>query len=256
VFAFADSGGRVSKAWLRALVQPLAEPKAGAATGFYWYVPDPPDFWSLIRSVWHAAIAGRMGPENQMLWNGSLAIRKAFFFDLQIPQVWQNAESGEDEFRRAVGKAGLKIVFAPAAMVACAGRTGMREFFSAARRQMIVARRHWPSLWREALVADFFYCGGMTAAVIASIRGSRGAEWALVVQLGLRMLKGVNRATLAKAELPDHEPWFKRHAWVHSLWVPLVTWIWLCVLLSSSFTKKISWPGRRYDLPPASKTGS
>jgi hypothetical protein len=52
-------------------------------------------------------------------------------------------------------------------------------------------------------VAHFFYCGGMAAAIAASIRGSRGAEWVLVAQLGLGMLKGVNRATLAKAELPD-----------------------------------------------------
>ena len=251
VFAFADSGGLVSKGWLRGLVQALAEPKAGAATGFYWYVPDPPDFWSLVRSVWHAPIAGLLGLDNRVLWRGSLAIRKAFFFDLQIPRLWQDAQSGEEEIRRAVGSAGLQIVFAPAAMAACAGRTGMREFFGAATEQMVIARRHWPALWREALVAHFFYCGGMAAAIIASLRGSRGAEWALVVQLGLGMLKGVNRATLAKAELPDHAQWFKRHAWVHSLWVPFTTWIWMAVLLSSAFSKKICLAGRRHDLPPA-----
>ena len=72
-----------------------------------------------------------------------------------------------------------------------------------------------------------FYCGAMAAAITASIRGSRGAEWALVAQLGLGMLKGVNRTAIARAELPDHEAWFKRHAWVHALWVPLATWVWL-----------------------------
>ena len=208
--------------------------------------------------MWHAPIAGLLGADadNRVLWPGSLAIRKTFFFDLQVPQLWQNAETGGVELSLAVRNAGLKIVFAPAAMVACPGRTGMREFFGAARRQMIIARQYWPALWRRALAAHVFYCGGMAAAIIASVRGSRAAEWALVVQLGLGMLKGVNRAILAKAELPDHEQWFKRHAWVHSLWVPLVTWIWLCVLLSSAFTKKISWLGRRYDLPPASSAGS
>jgi hypothetical protein len=253
VFAFADSGGRVSKAWLRALVQALWEPKAGAATGFYWYLPDPPDFWSLVRSVWHAPIAGLLGTDTRVLWPGSLAIRKAFFFDLQVPQLWQDAETGEAELSRALRNAGLQIIFAPAAMMAYAGRTGMCEFFGAARRQMIIARQNWPGLWRKALAEHFFYCGGMAAAVMASVRGSRGAEWALVAQLGLRMLKGVNHATLAKAELPVHEQWFKRHAWVHSLWVPLVTWIWLCVLVSSAFTKKISWLEKQYDLRPTSK---
>jgi hypothetical protein len=92
-------------------------------------------------------------------------------------------------------------------------------------------------LWWDAFIAHIFYCGAMVAAIMASIRGSRGAEWALVAQFGLGMLKGVNRATLARAARPDRESWFKRHAWVHALWVPLATWIWLWVLLSSVFTE-------------------
>ena len=74
---------------------------------------------------------------------------------------------------------------------------------------MMLARFYVPRLWWGALVAHFFYCGGMAAAIAASIRGSRGAEWVLVAQLGLGMLKGVNRATLAKAELPECEAWFQ-----------------------------------------------
>jgi hypothetical protein len=111
---------------------------------------------------------------------------------------------------------------------------------------MIMARVHLPRLWGSALIAHVFYCGGMAAAIMASIRGYRGAEWALVVQLGLGMLKGVNRATLAMAELPGHEAWFKRHAWVHSLWVPLATWVWLFVLISSIFTRTVDWSASRY----------
>ena len=72
-------------------------------------------------------------------------------------------------------------------------------------------------MWSGALVSHFFYCGATAAAIVASLRGSRGAEWALVALLGLGMLKGLNRATLAKAELPEREAWFKRHAWVHAL---------------------------------------
>jgi hypothetical protein len=49
------------------------------------------------------------------------------------------------------------------------------------------------------------------------------------------MLKGVNRATLARAELPEYEAWFERHAWLHALWVPLATWFWLLILVASAF---------------------
>ena len=45
------------------------------------------------------------------------------------------------------------------------------------------------------------------------------------------MLKGLNRATLARAALPDCEAWFRRHQWVHAIWVPLATWVWLVVLV-------------------------
>jgi hypothetical protein len=62
------------------------------------------------------------------------------------------------------------------------------------------------------------------------------------------MLKGLNRATLAKAALPEYEPWFKRHIWVHAFWVPLGTWVWLIALAASAFARSIEWRGRRYAL--------
>jgi hypothetical protein len=49
------------------------------------------------------------------------------------------------------------------------------------------------------------------------------------------MLKGANRATLAKAELPEQQGWFARYSWTQTLWVPLATWVWLYVLIASAF---------------------
>jgi hypothetical protein len=215
-------------------------------------VPEPPDFWSLMRSVWNAPIAGLLGPgNNPFAWCGSMAIRKETLFELRIPDAWRGAASDDGALTRAVHKARGILAFSPGAMVAYAGRVSAREFFSQARRQMTLARMSLPRLWWGALATHVFYCGAMAAAIAASVRGSRGAEWVLVVQLGLGMLKGVNRATLAKAELPDREAWFQRHAWVHSMWVPLATWIWLGVLLSSAFPTTVNWPARQDDPPRA-----
>jgi hypothetical protein len=47
------------------------------------------------------------------------------------------------------------------------------------------------------------------------------------------MLKGANRATLAKAELPDQQGWFTRYSWTQTFWVPVATWVWLYVLIAS-----------------------
>ncbi|HKX00715.1 MAG TPA: glycosyltransferase family 2 protein [Bryobacteraceae bacterium] len=234
IFAFADPGWLVRPAWLRALVEALATPGAGVSTGFRWYLPMPPDFWSLMRSVWNAPLAGMLGPgNNPLVWPGAMAIPKESLFVLHIDDWWRRGANVAGAVAKAVHREGLKIAFAPGAMTACAVRTGAREFFSQARREMAAARTDYPRLWWSGLVSHFFYCGGMAAAITAAARGYRGAEWALVVQLGLGMLKGVNRAAIAKAELPDREPWFKRHAWVHAWWTPLATWVWLGVLVAS-----------------------
>jgi hypothetical protein len=87
----------------------------------------------------------------------------------------------------------------------------------------------------------------MAASIAASLAGYRLAEWALIAQLSPGMLKGLNRATLARAALPEHEAWFRRHVWVHAIWVPLATWLWLVAFISSAFQNHIVWRGRRYE---------
>ncbi|MGA2580491.1 MAG: glycosyltransferase [Bryobacteraceae bacterium] len=260
LFAFADSDGRVSRTWLRALAAPLSrtapDTQVGASTGYRWFAPEPPDFWSLVRSVWDAVIAGTFGPgSNAFAWGGSMAILRETFYAIHVPDFWRDTVSDDYALSDAVRRAGLQIVFVPAAMAVSTGRAGGRAFLAWARRQLTITRVYRPRLWWTALVAHIFYCGGMAAAVAASVHGSRGAEWVLLAQLSPGMLKGANRATLAKAELPEYKAWFDRHAWVHTLWVPLGTWIWLVVLLASAFGNRIEWRGNHYRLktvhPPA-----
>src|SRR3954471_19425466 len=82
VLAFADSDGRPSPGWLRALIAPLNEKGVGASTGFRWFTPDPPTFWTLLRSVWDAVAAGRLGPgDNPFVWGGAMAIRRNVFVE-------------------------------------------------------------------------------------------------------------------------------------------------------------------------------
>jgi hypothetical protein len=150
---------------------------------------------------------------------------KDMFFDAGLHEAWSSFA-----ISRAVSELKRKIAFAPGAMVACPGGVTAAEFLAQARREMADARRYFPRLWWSALVAHIIYSGAMVAAVVAIARGSRGAEWALVVLFGLGMLKGVNRATLAKAELPQCKTWFDRYSWTHTFWVPLATWVWLYVL--------------------------
>jgi cellulose synthase/poly-beta-1,6-N-acetylglucosamine synthase-like glycosyltransferase len=236
VVAFAGSSGVVSAAWLRALVVPLAEAGVGASTGFRWYACEPPTFWSLMESVWNAVIAGRLGPgPSEFAWGGAMAITKDVLFQENVAELWTGAEREDLALSRAVINSGRRIAFAPGAMVACIRCATVGQFLRQARREMAQARVSLPGLWWSGLVSHIFYCGAMLAAIIASARGSRGAEWALVALFGLGMLKGANRATLAKAELPQIAGWFTRYSWAHAFWTPLATWVWLFVLLASAF---------------------
>jgi len=249
IFAFADSDGRVTPRWLRALAAPLADEKVGASTGYRWFAPEPPTFWTLMRSVWDAVCLGRFGAGDcGFVWGGAMAIRKETFFEARVYEYWKDTISDDFALARAVHAAGLRIAYAPGALVPCPERLGAGDFFAWARRQMTITRFYGPRLWWPALAAHFFYCGGMAASVIASIRGYRLAEWALIAQLSPGMLKGLNRATLAKAALPEKEAWFRRHTWVHAIWVPLATWVWLAVLLASAFGNSVRWRGNTYQL--------
>ena len=249
VFAFADSDGRVTRKWLRALVAPLAESEVGAATAFRWFVPDPPTFWSLMRGVWDAVAAGMLGPgNNPFAWGGATAIRKEIFYEIRVPEFWSDTVSDDYALTAAVHAAGLTIAYAPGALTPCPEHTSAGRFFPWIRRQLIITRAYNPRLWWPGFVSHVFYCGGMTASIVASVRGNRLAEWALIAQLSPGMLKGLNRAVLAKAALPEYEAWFKRHTWVHAIWVPLATWIWLAAFLLSAFGRTIEWRGYRYDL--------
>ena len=90
----------------------------GASTGYRWYAPEPPDFWSLMRSVWNAPIGGTLGPgDNRFAWGGAMAIRREVFQSIKVPEVWKNAVSDDYALSAAVHAAGLRIAFAPGAMV-------------------------------------------------------------------------------------------------------------------------------------------
>lgn len=247
ILAFADSDGRPGEHWLRALAAPLREDGVGAATGYRWFAPDPPTFWSLMRSVWDAVSLGLLGSgDAPFAWGGATAISKETFFAARVPEHWRGTISDDYALSAAMHEAGLRIVYAPGALVPSMEHIGMVAFFGWIRRQMTITRVYNPRLWWLALAAHVFYCGGMAASIAASIKGYRLAEWALIAQLSPGMLKGLNRATLAKAALPELEPWFKRHSWVHAIWVPLGTWIWLWALLASTLGNTVKWRGREY----------
>ena len=251
IFAFADSDGRVTRRWLRALVAPLGEESVGATTGYRWFTPAGFG-WALLRGVWDAVPAGMLGPgDNPFAWGGAMAIRKSTFFDTRVLESWKGAISDDYSLSQAVHAAGLTIAYAPQALVPCLESIGGWRLLTWARRQMMITRAYNPGNWWPGLIAHIFYCGAMVAAVIAIARGHRLAWLALAGQLAPGMFKGWLRAAHARQALPEHKSWFRRWSWVHVVAVPIATWMWLVALASSAFGRTIEWRGYRYNLKTA-----
>jgi GT2 family glycosyltransferase len=249
VFAFADSDGRVTKGWLRALVAPLTEEGVGASSGFRWFTPDRATPWTLLRGVWDAVAAGILGPgDNRFAWGGAMAIRRETFFDVEVLRYWKKTISDDYALSAAVHAAGLSIAYAPGALVPCREHISAGTLFSWMRRQLMITRTYDRRQWRLGLVAHLFYCAAMTASVIAICLGHRLGWFTLVAQLIPGMIKGARRSGLAAAALPEYKAWFRRLGWVHWAAVPLATWIWLIALVSSAFGCTIEWRGYRYVL--------
>jgi len=248
VFAFADSDGCVTPRWLRALVAPLDEPGVGASTGYRWFLPRRAAFWTLMRSVWDAAASGLLGPgDNPFAWGGSMAVRKETFFQARVFDHWKHAVSDDYALTSAIHAAGLRIAYAPGALVPSREPIAGAAFFEWSRRQMILTRFHRPRLWWAALLTHILYCAGMAAALVAVALGHPAAWLALAAQLLPGMFKGLQRARLARAALPEYAAWFRRWSWIHAFWTPLATWLWLVALAASGFRDSIEWRGYRYE---------
>lgn len=242
VFAFADSDGSVSKQWLRALAAPLADTRNGVATGYRWHTPgDPAGLWSLVRSVWNSVIAGGFsGGNNHFAWGGAMAIRRETFERARVAEHWRGTVSDDFLISRAVHRAGLRIAFAPGAMVASADHTGAREFLGWIERQLIITRVYSPKLWWLGLVSHAIYCSAMAGALVAATP-MRLVMLGAILACG--MAKGAARAEWARLCLPAQERFFRRYQWIYSFLTPLGTWLWMYAFLASARTNTIRWRG-------------
>ena len=250
ILAFADSDGRVRRDWLRALAAPLRDPSVGASSGYRWHIPARPGFWTMLRSAWNAVIAGSFGPgRNAFVWGGAMALRRETFDLARVPDYWRGVVSDDFRLAEAVLDAGLKIAFAPAAMVASRDHTGRDEFFEWIERQMKITRAYRPKLWWLGLCAHFIYCLAMVASV-------KLAPAALLGQMALGMIKSRNRAAIARCCFPEDADWFRRYGWVYFWAGPLVTWVWMYSFLASAFSRRINWRGREYKLRYPGKPSS
>jgi ceramide glucosyltransferase len=271
VLAFADSDVNVRTDWLRRLVDPLRLTKNGVATGYRWFIPKKNNLASLALSAINAKIAQMLGnsPFNQV-WGGSMAIRVEVFRRLGIDKVWQNALSDDLSLSRVVKKAGLKVAFVPACLVASYQSVNWRELFEFGRRQLLITRINKPSTWWFGLLSSSISVLGLWVgagiAIYTILENPQmqvlGAEFsALPVCVAvpvsffvIQLLNAILRQKMAN-KLLQTERLRLNYATVadisaFGLWSLLL----LFLTISSAFGRTIRWRGIRYKLLSPTKT--
>ena len=256
VLAFADSDISVRSDWLSHIVWPLRKSKNGAASGYRWFIPKKNNPASLALSAVNAKIAQLLGNTRfNQVWGGSMAIRVDVFREVGLDKIWPKALSDDLSLSSAVKKAGKKVVFVPACLVASYESTSWRRLFEFGRRQFLITRVSAPRTWWFGLCSSLYSVLGLWAgaalAVYAAMIGEKYLPLFAAVpisffasQLGRAILRQKMISKLLNYDLPQ-----MRAARIADI---LFFWIWTLLLLSfiisSAFGKTICWRGIRYKL--------
>jgi len=258
VLVFADSDIRPARDWLRQLVQPLADASVGVGTGFRWYVPPRPTFWSLVRAEWNAVSANVLfDPRRAFAWGGSCAIRRDDLPRLRLESRWVGVLSDDLILTRAVREAGLQIAYAPAALVPTlegATREGCLEW---CLRQMAMATLYLPIVRRYAAAAFAVFDGSVVFGVICGILAALWNPAYLVpaalfmVPLPSSIAKSALRRRALFSAAPSVASAWKVPAWRTACASIAVPWVMAWGLVRTRRLSTVRWRGRTYDVTHA-----
>jgi len=256
VMAFADSDACVRSDWLSHIVYPLRQSKNGAASGYRWFVPKKNNLASLALSAVNAKIAQLLGNTRfNQAWGGSMAIRVDIFRRLALDKIWPKALSDDLSLSYAVKKAGMKVAFVPACLVASYEYTTWSKLFEFGRRQFLITRISAPRTWWFGLCSSLYSVLGLWAgaalAVYAATIGEKNLPLFTAVPIlffASQMSRAILRQRMISKLLNYDWPKMKAACAADILFF----WIWsllmLFFIISSAIGRTIQWQGIRYKL--------
>ena len=255
VVVFADSDIRPAPDWLRQLVQPLADSTVGVATGFRWYLPPRPTFWSLVRAEWNAVSANVLfDPRRSFAWGGSCAVPADRLDELRLGDRWRGVLSDDLVLTQAVREAGLKIAYVPAALVPTyegADRATCTEW---CLRQMTMATLYLPVVRRYAIAAFSVFNGsilfGLACLALAAIGGVAYLISAafFFAPLPVSIAKASLRRRALFSGAPTVAAAWKVPAWRSAAAAMAVPWVMASGLLRTRNPTTLRWRGHTYDV--------
>lgn len=255
IIVFADADIRPAANWLRQLVQPLADPTVGVSTGFRWYIPSRPTFWSLVRVEWNAVSANVLfDPRRAFAWGGSCAIRRDRLPALQLEERWRSVLSDDLVLTQAVREAGLTIAYAPAALVPTFEGGTRAVCLEWCLRQMTMATLYLPIVRRYAVVAFAVFDGSIVFGVAGLAAALMWGPAYLVpaVLFFAPIPSAIAKAFLRRRALFSASPTVAE-AWHVPPWrtavaVLAVPWVMAWGLIRTRHPTVVRWRGRLYSV--------
>ena len=255
VVVFADSDIRPAEDWLRQLVQPLADSTVGVATGFRWYVPPRPTFWSLVRTEWNAVSANVLfDPRRAFAWGGSCAVRRDHLRVLRLEDRWREVLSDDLVLSQAVRDAGLKIAYAPAALVPTFEGATRAICLEWCVRQMMMATLYLPIVRRYAAASFAIFDGsvilGLASLSLASALGPSYLVPAILflAPLLVAVVKAFVRRRALFSAAPSVATAWKVPPWRVAFAALAVPWVMAWGLVRTRRPTLVRWRGHVYDV--------
>jgi ceramide glucosyltransferase len=256
VMAFADSDAHIRKDWLSQIVYPLHNKKYGASSGYRWFVPAKNNLASLALSALNAKVAQLLGntPFNQA-WGGSMAISVDNFRKMGLDKIWAKTVSDDLSLTYTVKKAGLRIAYVPACLVASYESVNWLQLFEFGRRQFLITRISAPKVWLFALFSNLYSILGLWAGLLLAIYAysSQSKYLGLFVVVPLifftgQLIRAILRQRMISKLLKDEQPKMKLAAAADILGFWLWSLLMLVLIIASAFGRTIWWRGIKYKL--------
>ncbi len=259
VLAFADSDVCVRSDWLSHLVWHLRLPRIGATSGYRWFIPGRNNPASLALSVMNAKVAQLLGNTRfNQAWGGSMAIRVDVFREIGLDKIWPKTISDDLSLSHAVKKAGKKVEFIPACLVASYESTTWPKLFEFARRQFVITRVSVPLTWWFGLFSSLYSVLGLWAGSFLAIYAALNSsiiDYQLLIILAVPVLfftgqlsSAILRQKMISKVLQKDWPKLKLACAADILFFWLWSLLLLFLIISSAFGRTICWRGIRYKL--------
>jgi ceramide glucosyltransferase len=262
ILAFADSDICIKSDWIRHLIWPLRNYRYGAATGYRWFIPRKNNIATLALSALNARVAQQLGNTRfNQAWGGSMAIRVDVFRKVGLDKMWPRVLSDDLSLTYAVKKAGMKLAFVPACLVASYASTSWPKLFEFARRQFLITRVYRPRTWifgfGAALYSAFCFWATAPAAVYAAAIEDENLPLFIAVPIVFLLCQAaravIRQNMIGKVLEKDRANMkFARIADIYFSWIwsPLL----FGLILSSAFGRTLSWRGIKYKLISPTET--